>query len=367
MAKLDPTKFLLKDGREISFRSIAPEDAKIFLKFRGQIPHESTNTMQYVGMQFPSIEETHQRLAIQQDDKVTLNIGAFEAGKIVGYLNFRLQNPEHPWVQHLGQFGMMVLKEYWGQGIGQKLLELQEEHAKTHGINRIEAMVRVKNEFGVKLYTHNGYKIEGTRTQAAKINGELHDEFFIAKILDDPKLYWRPPVLKTARLILRPIGLSDAEAIFAYAKNPNVCKYTLWETHRSIQDTKNYIKDYIFGYYSKGIPEPFGISLMENPEKIIGTVGCFWTSKQAKAMELAYALAEEHWGQGLVAEASQAVMKYCFQEFGLKRIQARCKVENQGSRRIMEKVGMVFEGTMRAAIFHRERYWDMHYFSKVIE
>jgi ribosomal-protein-alanine N-acetyltransferase len=296
-----------------------------------------------------------------------LNIGAFDSGKVVGYLNFRMQNPEHPWVQHLGQFGMFILKDYWGHGIGKKLLELQETHARSHGISRIEAMVRIKNDRGVKLYEHSGYKIEGTRRQAAKINGEVQDEYFIAKILDDPKLNWTPPTLITDRLILRPIGIGDAESIFAYAKNPNVCKYTLWEKHESVKDSFEYIKDYIFDYYSNGVPEPLGITLKENPQKVIGTVGCFWTSKSAKAMELAYAIGEDHWGKGLVAEASQAIMDYCFKEFSLKRIQARCKTENKGSSRVMEKVGMTYEGTLKSAIFHRNKFWDMHYYAKIRE
>lgn len=367
VAKLEKSVFTLKDGRQIIFRSITPDDAETFLKFREQVPHDSTHTMQYVGMQFPSVEETAKRLATQQDDKVILNIGAFDGEKVIGYLNFRMQNPEHPWVQHLGQFGMMVLKEYWGHGIGKKLLELQEVHARNHGITRIEAMVRVKNDRGVKLYEHSGYKIEGTRKQGAKINGESHDEYFIAKILDDQKLNWKPPTLDTDRLILRPIELNDAESIFSYAKNPNVCKYTLWETHQSIEDSLNYIKDYIFYYYSKGVPEPLGIALKENPKKIIGTVGCFWTSKSARAMELAYAIAEEQWGKGLVAEASQAVTDYCFKEFALKRIQARCKVENTASSRVMEKIGMTYEGTLKSAIFHRNKFWDMAYYAKVVE
>ena len=178
---------------------------------------------------------------------------------------------------------------------------------------------------------------------------------------------WVPPTLATNRLILRPIELTDAEAIFNYAKNPNVSRYTLWEPHRSSQESLNYIKDYIFGYYSKGVPEPFGISLKEDPQKIIGTVGCFWTSKQARAMELAYAIGEEYWGKGIVAEASHAVIEFCFKEFSLKRVQARCKAENKPSARVMEKIGMTYEGTLKSAVFHRDRYWDMAYYAKVVD
>jgi len=175
------------------------------------------------------------------------------------------------------------------------------------------------------------------------------------------------PTLTTSRLILRPLKLDDAEAIFYYAKNPNVSRYTLWEPHISIEDSLNYIKNYILDHYSKGVPEPLGITLKENLQKIVGTVGCFWTSKQAKAMELAYAISEEYWGKGLVAEASQVVMDYCFKEFGLKRIQARCKSENKPSTRVMEKIGMTYEGTLKSSIFHRDRFWDMVYYAKVVE
>ena len=219
MARIGSEFFILKNDQQITLRSITPDDAEVFLKFREQVPHDSINTMQYVGMKFSSLEETTKRLATQLDDKIILNIGAFDSGKLIGYLNFRLEMPDHPWVQHLGQFGMMILKEYWGEGIGKKLLELQEMHARAHGITRIEAKVRVKNDRGVKLYEHNGYKIEGTRKLAAKINGEFHDEYFIAKILNDPKLNWKPPTLKTDRLILRPIEMKDAESIFEYCSD----------------------------------------------------------------------------------------------------------------------------------------------------
>jgi RimJ/RimL family protein N-acetyltransferase len=33
----------------------------------------------------------------------------------------------------------------------------------------------------------------------------------------------------------------------------------------------------------------------------------------------------------------------------------------------MEKLGMVHEGTLKSAIFHRDKFWDMHYYAKVIE
>ncbi len=182
-------------------------------------------------------------------------------------------------------------------------------------------------------------------------------------VIYDSTDLWFPPHIETDRLLLRPLRESDVSSIFYYAKNPNVSKYTLWEPHKTEQDSLNYLHQYVFPYYLKGVPEPFAITLKENTEIVIGTVGCFWSSKPAKAMELAYAISENYWGQSIVAEASKAVMEYCFKEFCLKRIQARCKSENKASARVMEKIGMTYEGTLKSAIFHRDRFWDMHYYS----
>ena len=178
---------------------------------------------------------------------------------------------------------------------------------------------------------------------------------------------WQPPTIETQRLVLRPLTLDDAAAIFDYAKVPEVSRHTLWEPHQTIEDSKSFIQDYALPCYGRGFPEPLAITLKENRQTAIGTVGSFWTSKPAKAMEIAAAIAVPYWNQGLVSEACLAVMNYCAKEFGLKRIQGRCKVENKASAMLMEKIGMSFEGTMKSSVFHRERYWDIHIFAKIME
>jgi ribosomal protein S18 acetylase RimI-like enzyme len=82
-----------------------------------------------------------------------------------------------------GTFGMAVKLEYWGQGIGSRLLQSMEAHARTTEISRIEAEVRASNDSGISLYQKNGFKIEGTREKAAFLNGIFEDELSIAKCL----------------------------------------------------------------------------------------------------------------------------------------------------------------------------------------
>ncbi len=363
---MEVSTVVLSTDQEVTLRALTASDADSLLQFRKQVVKDSAtepHALQFVGQPYSSAVCYVKRLMGHGED-ASLLVGAFKAGQLVGYVNLKAPLPEDPLGELVGQFGLMVLKECWGQGVGKKLLEALEAQAAQLGVVRLEATVRVTNERALRLFKHRGFQIEGVRKKAVRVAGELHDEYYVAKILNDLSA-WTPPTLQTERLIIRPITPADAHSIFQYAQNPNVCQYTLWEKHISAQDSLDYIKDYVLDYYARGIPEPLGITLKIRPHEVIGTVGCFWASQEDKAMELAYALSEDYWGQGIAVEASQAVMDYCAQEFGLKRIQAQCKVANTASAKVMEKLGMSFEGTLKAAIFHRGQHWDMHYYAKV--
>lgn len=187
MATYGPERFTTKSDKEVLFRHCEPSDVGAFLEFQPKIAAETTNTLQVVG-KVPDQEKIREAWASDSKSSVPLRLGCFLDSKMIGQLSFFPERqPPHPWTAHIGRFGMFVLQEFWGDGIGSKLLEIMENHARTVGITRIEAMVRVKNERGVKLYSRMGYEIEGTRKDAARINGEQHDEFFIAKLLSNEK------------------------------------------------------------------------------------------------------------------------------------------------------------------------------------
>jgi [ribosomal protein S5]-alanine N-acetyltransferase len=173
---------------------------------------------------------------------------------------------------------------------------------------------------------------------------------------------WRPPTLETPRLILRAIGEADAEAIFRYAGNPKVTEFTLFETHRGLEDTLAFIRDIAFPQYAAHLG-PFGICWKQDPATVLGTVGCRWATEVNKTMELGYAIAEEFWGRGLTVEAARAVIGYVFANYDVVRVQAHCMTGNVSSERVMQKLGMVFEGKLRQATFRRGKSWDMVIYS----
>lgn len=172
---------------------------------------------------------------------------------------------------------------------------------------------------------------------------------------------WRPPVLTGPRLWLRPLDESDADALFAGAGNPNVTRFTLWEHHKSRDESLAFLRHYVPEHYREREPDPLGIVLRESgiDGPVVGCVGCHWASEKNRAMEFGYWIGEPHWGRGLVAEAARLLVDYAFDSFPVERVQAHCFAENTGSARVLEKLGLRFEGTHRAALHHRGRFWDL--------
>ena len=55
-------------------------------------------------------------------------------------------------------------------------------------------------------------------------------------------IFSRLPQLGTDRLILRRMTMADAQDIFAYSRDPEVSRYVLWDAHRSIHDSRAYLR-----------------------------------------------------------------------------------------------------------------------------
>lgn len=175
---------------------------------------------------------------------------------------------------------------------------------------------------------------------------------------------WRPPVLTGRRIVLRAFTPDDIAPLFAIASNPKVARYTLWEAHRSLDDTALFVWDYAIARYREGEFEPYAISL--RPEtRPIGAVGCHWVSRPNCTMELGYWIAEQHWGRGLVCEAVEVLLAYVEYEIQPERIQAKVIVGNDASVRVLEKCGFRFEGTLRSSLFRRGKFEDVMMFAKV--
>jgi ribosomal-protein-alanine N-acetyltransferase len=170
------------------------------------------------------------------------------------------------------------------------------------------------------------------------------------------------PELETERLLLRKMRLDDADAMFAYASDPEVTRYVLWDTHRSIKDSESFLRFATEGY-ERGDFGGWGIVLKDSGA-FVGTCGieAGYAPEHARG-ELGYVLSREQWGKGLMPEAARAVIRFGFRRMGLNRVEARCIADNTASARVMEKVGMTYEGTLREREFIKGAYRDMRLYS----
>ena len=165
------------------------------------------------------------------------------------------------------------------------------------------------------------------------------------------------PILETERLILRKMTLNDVEAVFAYASDPEVSRYTLWETHRSIEDSRAFLT-LTTQKYKNGSEPDWGIVYKGNG-CLVGVCGLVnWEAEHARA-EIGFVLSREYWGHGFMPEAVRAVFRFGFGRMNLNRIEARCIAENAASARVMEKAGMAYEGTLRQREYIKGAYRDI--------
>jgi ribosomal-protein-alanine N-acetyltransferase len=165
------------------------------------------------------------------------------------------------------------------------------------------------------------------------------------------------PTLETDRLIQRKMTPNDAEAIFAYASDPEVTLYVSWETHRKIGDSESFLRSVVEGY-EKGEAAEWGIAYKGDGRFVGGCGVVGWDLDHARA-ELGYVLSREYWGRGLMSEAVRAIISFGFKGMDLNRIEARCIMQNTASARVMEKAGMLYEGTLRQREFIKGAYRDM--------
>lgn len=175
------------------------------------------------------------------------------------------------------------------------------------------------------------------------------------------------PTLETARLVLRPLVSEDAEAMFEACSNPRLTANTTFDTHRDIEVSRGFIAGYAASSYEAGPPDPLAIAWKESPGRLIGCVGALWESEPDGRMDLGYWLAEPLWGRGIVTEAARAFVPFLFAGYPVERLQSRVFDGNPASGRVLEKVGLTYEGTLRKGLKVKGRFRDVRMYSRLRE
>lgn len=150
----------------------------------------------------------------------------------------------------------------------------------------------------------------------------------------------------TKRLLLRDFAPDDISRVHAFDADPELRRYR-GGGKASEEDTQAFIQR--TQQWLQADPRPiyaFALVLKEQ-EQMIGIVGLTIKEPELGEAELWYRLSREHWGQGYTTEAATSILSFGFTDLHLHRIEARCHPDNIGSWRVMEKLGMHYEGHLR--------------------
>lgn len=173
--------------------------------------------------------------------------------------------------------------------------------------------------------------------------------------------YGYMPTLETRRLRLRKLAMRDAQDIYDYSCDPQVARYVLWDAHRSVGESRGYLR-YMLRKYRLGEPASWGIEWRATGQ-IIGTIGFMWIQRENASAEVGYSLARAFWNQGVMTEALTELIRYGFKSLNLNRIEAQHETENPASGAVMRKCGMRHEGTLRQRLLNKGRFVDVELYA----
>ena len=166
--------------------------------------------------------------------------------------------------------------------------------------------------------------------------------------------------IETERLILRRFKIEDANDMFNnWASDPEVTKYLTWPVHEDVSFTKTLLSRWI-DQYEDGSYFNWAMELKESGA-VIGNISVVHLDEKVDGAEMGYCMSRAFWGKELMPEALKAVMDFLFDEVGLNRVAAYHDSNNPKSGRVMDKAGMKYEGTLRAAAKNNQGISDRVY------
>ena len=151
-----------------------------------------------------------------------------------------------------------------------------------------------------------------------------------------PNIYLRS-ILKTSRMILRPWKESDAEYLYEFAKDSRIGPISGWPVHTSVDNSLQIIRDVL------SRRETYTVTLIGD-DIPIGSVGLM-IGKDSNIdisddeAEIGYWIGVPYWGQGLIPEAVEEILRHAFIDLKLSKIWCGYFIENNKSKRVSEKCG----------------------------
>jgi [ribosomal protein S5]-alanine N-acetyltransferase len=169
------------------------------------------------------------------------------------------------------------------------------------------------------------------------------------------------PVLETERLRLRELSAADMSALFDIFSDQEVMRYYDVEPMTDISAAGDLVREMRERYtHRKGIRWAIDDKLDGG---LLGTIGFNRIDVISRAAVIGYEIGRPAWRRGFATEAVRAVVKFGHEALGAHRIEAAVMLGNEGSVRVLRKVGFDDEGVLAAHGHWKGQYHDLRMFS----
>ena len=149
------------------------------------------------------------------------------------------------------------------------------------------------------------------------------------------------PILETERILLRPLKISDAETAYQnWTSDPEVAKFVRWNLHTSVDDTITWLTEAESNIESETHYD-WGFVCKES-NVLFGAGGLFYNEDHGM-FELGYNMMQSYWGRGLATEAAKAMIDFAIDVLGETKLFVCHAKENLASRKVIEKLGFVYQ------------------------
>ncbi|MDR9857182.1 GNAT family N-acetyltransferase [Paenibacillus sp. VCA1] len=168
------------------------------------------------------------------------------------------------------------------------------------------------------------------------------------------------PTIALERLLLRPFGMDDAKEVQKLAGDKYIAEMTLYIPH-PYEDgvAETWIKTHAENFNEDRSLELAIVHKEKND--LIGAI-CIAIHKEFRHGELAYWIGKKYNNNGYCTEAAKGIVRYAFEEMKLNRVFGRHLGKNPASGKVMQKLGMTYEGTLRQHVRKWGEYEDLvHY------
>lgn len=177
------------------------------------------------------------------------------------------------------------------------------------------------------------------------------------------KVFDQFPILKTNRLLLRDIRVSDAEQIFKMRSSGRVNQFIARNNMDDREASVQLAEKTILAFQNKQAIGWAGI--LRDNEEIIGTCGFNQIDFANNRAEIGGELSVEYWGKNIALEAVATIIQFGLEEMNLHSIESKVSPENKGAIFLLEKVGFKKEAHFVDRIFFNQKYSDMSVYTLI--